>query len=237
MLKKLSKENLGYMLDNRIPGERLVLSEYIIENMDLSGWKLQNIDFSRGNLYNVDFTNANMSNIKAENTSFAGSILRGALFTNAILVSSDFRNCDLTGADFSGANLFAAALYHADLTDIRADERTQFLRPFCPETGAFIGWKVCFNRRIVQLLIPRDAARVSGTTTEVRCNKAKVLSIRSEDFQETFTEAFSYVDSNFIYRTGQMVYAENFEPQRFVESAGGIHLWLNRQEAIDYLGM
>lgn len=95
---------------------------------------------------------------------------------------------------------------------------------------------LCFNRRIVQLLVPEDARRVSGTTNEVRVDKAKVLTIKSVDYRESYEEAQSYVDENFMYRKGEMVYAENFVAESFIESGGGIHVWMTREEAIDYLG-
>ncbi len=71
---------------------------------------------------------------------------------------------------------------------------------------------------------------------DIRCEKAKVLTIDSIDGKENYTEAHSYVDENFYYRVGQMVYARNFNPDRFVDSGGGIHVWLSREEAIAYLG-
>ena len=46
----------------------------------------------------------------------------------------------------------------------------------------------------------------------------------------------AYVDENFVYRAGEMVYAKNFNPDRFVDSGGGIHVWMTREEAIAYLG-
>ena len=115
------------------------------------------------------------------------------------------------------------------------DETTKNYHMRCPEIGAFIGWKVCYGRKIVQLLIPADARRIQGTTPEIKCEKAKVLSIRSVDFKESFEEAHSYVDENFIYRRGQMVYAVGFTGNRFEESGGGIHVWLDRDAAIAYL--
>jgi hypothetical protein len=49
-------------------------------------------------------------------------------------------------------------------------------------------------------------------------------------------DAHAYVDENFVYRAGEMVYAKNFNPDRFVDSGGGIHVWMTQEEAIDYLG-
>lgn len=164
------------------------------------------------------------------------SLLEDMDLSGAYLHSADLRGCDMTGADIRGADMFASALEHADLTDVKTDDKTKYFHLYCPEKGPFIGWKVCFGRRIVQLLVPEDARRISGTTNEVKCDKAKVLTIKSVDYRESYKEAHSYVDENFVYRAGEMVCAENFNPDRFLDSAGGIHIWLTREEAIAYLG-
>lgn len=236
MLHRLQKEELKKILDNRVIAEQLDLHESLIENMDLTGWDLHNINFNKSDFRSVKLDGANMAYIKADNAFFGGSSLCGTNLRGAFLHSADFRYCNLSNADLRGADIFAAALHEADLTDIKVDDNTKFYHLYCPETDAFIGWKVCYGRKIVQLLIPEDAVRISGTTNEVKCDKAKVLSIKSVDYKESYREAHSYVDENFKYRVGEMVYAENFNPNRFAESGGGIHVWLTREEAIAYLG-
>ena len=236
MLHKLQKEELKKILDNRVIAEQLDLHESLIENMDLSGWDLHNINFNKSDFRCVNLDGANMAYIKADNAFFGGSSLCRTNLKGAFLHSADFRYCNLSEADLRGADIFAAALHEADLTNIRVDDNTKFYHLYCPKKGAFIGWKVCYGRKIVELLVPEDAARISGTTNEVKCDKAKVLSIKSIDYKENYSEAHSYVDENFKYRVGEMVYAENFNPHRFAESGGGIHIWLTREEAIAYLG-
>jgi len=236
MLQKLTREELADIISRRTPGEQLDLQETLLENMDLSGWDLHNINLNKSDIRNVNLDKANMAYLKADNAFFGGSTFRGTNLAGAYLHSADLRGCDLTGADIRGADLFASALERADLTDIKTDGETKYYHLYCPEKGPFIGWKVCFGRRIVQLLVPEDARRISGTTNEVKCDKAKVLTIKSVDYRESYNEAHSYVDEDFVYRTGEMVYADNFNPDRFLDSAGGIHIWLTREEAIAYLG-
>lgn len=236
MLKQLSKQELKEIIQRRTVGEQLNLKESLIKDMDLSGWDLHNINFNKSDFCNVILDGANMTYVKAENAFFGGCSLRKVNFTGACLRSADLRGCDMSGADISGADMFASALERADMTELKTDEHTRFFHLFCPKEGPFIGWKVCFGRRIVQLLVPEDARRISGTTNEVKCDKAKVLTIKSVDYRENYREAHSYVDENFIYRTGEMIYAENYNPDRFVDSGGGIHIWLTREEAIAYLG-
>ena len=245
-MRKISEEELKSMLESRVAGETLDLNQCSFENMDLGGWNLQNINFDDCDFKGITFDGAELSGITARNALFGELILpdgsqkktslSGCNLQNAILESADFRGCDLRDADIRGADVYSAAFYQADLTGIQADETTKHFWMSCPEKGAFLGWKVCYGRRIVLLLIPEDARRVSGTREEIRSEKAKVLTIDSIDGKENYTEAHSYVDENFYYRVGQMAYAENFNPDRFVDSGGGIHVWLSREEAIAYLG-
>ncbi len=233
---KRTAEDLKLLLENRAEGERLFLPETLICDEDLFGWDLHNIDFRDSDFRNVKLDRADLSDVNAENVFFGGCTLHGTNLRGANLAATDLRGCDLSEADISGANMYASALWKADLTDIKSNENTKFFHSYAPETGPFIGWKVCYGRRIVQLLIPADARRISGTLNEVKCDKAKVLTIKSVDFKERYTEAHSYVDENFVYRVGEMIYDSKFNPNRFAESGGGIHVWLTREEAIAYLG-
>ena len=235
-MRRIDATELKELLSKRDAGEKLVLENCLLEDMDLSGWDLHGINFDGSDFRNVKLDGANMSGITAVNAFFNGSTLEGTDLRNADLSSADFRGCNLRGADIRGAEMFASALYRADQTGIVADVHTKNYHMRCPETGAFIGWKVCFGRRIVQLLIPADARRIQGTTPEIKCEKAKVLTIKSADFKEQYEEAHSYVDENFVYRRGEMVYAVGFTGNRFEESGGGIHVWLDREAAIKYLG-
>lgn len=236
MLKKIQLEELNGLLFRRDAGEKIELNDCLFDGLDLSGYDLHGISFDRTDFRNVNLNKANMSGCTALNAFFGGSTLHKTNLTNADLSSADFRGCDLSEADIRGAEMYCSALYRADLSDLITDETTKHFHMRCPETGPFIGWKVCYGRRIVQLLIPADAKRIQGTWDEIKCEKAKVLTIKSADFKINYDEAHSYVDENFIYKRGEMVYAVGFTGNRFEESGGGIHVWLERDAAIKYLG-
>lgn len=236
MLRRIEADELSQIISARKEGDTLDLSNCLFEQLDLSGRDLHGICFDKSDFREVNLDNADLSGCSASNAFFQGSSLKDVKLTDAFLHSADFRYCNLSGADISGADIFAAALHGADLNGVTADERTKYYYPRCPMEGAFIGWKVCFGRRIVQLLVPKDALRLQGTTYEIRVDKAKVLSIRTEDYSQSFTEAHSYVDENFWYRTGEWVEADRFDMDRFTESGGGIHIWMDRESAIAYLG-
>lgn len=183
---------------------------------------------------NVVFDGADLTGSSIMNAGLDGCSLRKVIFENANLYGACMRGCDMTGCNIKGANLFAAVLEHAVLDDIVSDENTQWFRMHCPETGPILGYKKCVNDRLVQLLIPADAKRTSATLPSCRCNKAKVLTIKSFDSTEEFDEAWSLVDENFVYRKGQWVEVKDFNEDRWMDSTTGIHFWMTREEAIGY---
>ena len=143
---------------------------------------------------------------------------------------------DFCEANLCGANLYEANLYGADLHGADLHKAKNLICPItCPEEGSFIGFKKVRNDCIVKLEIPEDALRCSATGRKCGCSKAKVLSITNIDGMEAnVTEAFSKYDSSFVYRVGEIVSVDNFEPNRWKECAPGIHFFITRQEAVDY---
>ena len=148
--------------------------------------------------------------------------------------TASFRYCDMIKCNIEGADLYGAVLEYAKLDGIHSNENTKWFRLRCPEIGAFLGYKKCINDCMVQLLIPSDAKRSSATLPSCRCNKAKVLTIKSFDFKENYEEAWSLVDENFIYRKGEWVEVKNFNEDRWMDSTTGIHFWMSREEAQSY---
>lgn len=234
MMKKISKQEFLEILNRRKAGERLSFREYEFETMDLSGMDLSNIDFVLSSLQHVKLRNVNLENSSLENSLFDGTDLHGANLKNANMKMGAFRSCDLGECNICGADLYASVLENANLEGIISDEDTKWFRLRCPEEGAFLGYKKCVNDRLVQLLIPADAKRSSSTMRCCRCDKAKVLTIKSFDYEQEFDEAWSLVNEDFVYRKGQWVEAGNYNPDRWFDSTGGIHFWLTREEAKAY---
>ena len=230
----LTAETLREKLKERKEGELLNLRDMELSDADLSGWDLSWVDFSLTSFHRVSFDHADMHSCAVENALFDDCSFRGTNFRQADLKGAAMRYDDLSGADISGADLFSAVLEHANLTGVISDENTKFFHLYCPEKGAFLGYKKCFNNRLVQLLIPADAKRTSATMNSCRCSKAKVLSIKSFDYKEEYDEAWSLVDENFVYRKGQWVEVPDFNEDRWMDSTTGIHFWLTREEAKAY---
>ncbi len=233
-MNQITPEELQILLKQRKKTEMFCPGEIKMENVDLRGWDLSYVDFSLCIFKNVCFDGADMSHGSVKNALFDHCSLRGVNFEKSNLQSAAMRFNDLTGANIKGANLFAAVLEHAKLDDIEYDDETRFFELYCPKEGAFLGYKKCFNNRLVQLLIPADAKRTSATMNSCRCSKAKVLTIKSFDYKEQYEEAWSLVDENFVYRKGQWVEVLDFNEDRWQDSTTGIHFWMTREEALAY---
>ena len=221
-------------MEGRKDHEGISFREMLFKDMDLSGWDLSGIDFTLSSFRNVDLSGADLSRSTVENVLLDGCSVKGAVFRDADMKTASMRCCDMTGCDIRGADLFGAVLEHAKLDGIISDEETRWFRMHCPKEGAILGYKKCVNDRLVQLLIPADAKRTSATLPSCRCSKAKVLTIKSFDSAEEFDEAWSLVDENFVYHKGEWVEVLDFNEDRWMDSATGIHFWMTREEAIRY---
>ncbi len=233
-MKRISEEELKNRIAARKEGERMSFSSCEFYGMNLTGWRLTDIDFTLSSFQEVRLDGADFSGSSVENALFDGCSMRGVDFRDSCRVTASFRYCDMRECDIRGANLFGAVLEYARLEEIISDESTKWFRLHCPEKGAFLAYKKCVNDRLVQLLVPADAKRTSATRPSCRCNRAKVLTIKSFDYKENFDEAWSLVDDNFVYRKGQWVEVKDFNEDRWQDSTTGIHFWLTREEAKGY---
>ena len=162
--------------------------------------------------------------------------LRNANLRGVNLRYANLRNADLCGANLRYADLRNADLRNADLrnANLRNAENVPFIPYACPDFGKFIGYKKA-SGYIVELELPEDAKRLSGTTRKCRCNKAKVLRILNYNKEILdIIEVRSDYDSNFVYKVGEIVSVDNFNEDRFDECSTGIHFFINFQEAVDY---
>ena len=166
-----------------------------------------------------------------------GANLSGANLSEASLYGANLSEADLSEANLSGANLCGANLSEASLYGANLSAAMNVNAPLmCPEKGSFIGFKKVRGNYIVELEILADAMRSSATGRKCRCSKAKVVSITNPDGTNAeVTSATSGWDSNFIYSVGEVVEVKDFDTNRWNECAPGIHFFITRQEAIDYI--
>ena len=189
---------------------------------DCDGWREMRADLSGANLSGANLYGANLS---------------GANLSGADLSGADLSGADLSGANLSGADLYGANLYGADLSgaDLSGAENVPFIPMACPDTGSFIAFKKASDH-IVVLEIPADARRLSATGRKCRCDKANVLRIEEMDGTASGRIVVaSDRDSSFVYKVGEMVSVPDFCEDRWQECSAGIHFFINRQEAVNYV--
>ncbi len=246
-------------VNGELGGERADLSGADIRSADFSNADLRDANFKCSDLRGVNFSNANLRGADLRYTllmsaDFSNTDLSGASLVYGYLMNANLSNADLSNADLREANLLCAHLNNADFSN--ADLRGAYIMnaniwsvmnipsiPMaCPDFGSFIGWKKALsdlapNRKvIVKLEIPEDAKRSSSTGRKCRCDKAKVLEIQHLDENEKcdITEAYAQRKNDFKYTVGETVSVDDFEEDRFIECAPGIHFFINREEAVRY---
>lgn len=213
-----------------------------LDNADLSCANFENSDLSYANLYNANLTKANLNwaslwsaNMEYANLNFSNlknaylryANLRGADLKNAYLKNADLRNTNLKGVEFNYSNLANAFLDGAkgNLIEYRKGKIL---------TEDIIGYKVCDkaelpkNKVIVTLKIPRGAIVFSINGYKCRTNRAKVIAIEGTDrAYSTFNNMSYYIGDEFnIY---------DFNCEYNAECANGIHFFMTREEAFNYL--
>ena len=191
-------------------------------------------DLSGANLYGADLYGANLRGADLYGADLSGADLSGADLYGADLRGADLRGANLYGADLSGANLYGADLRGANLYGANLNQKTEIrLCITCPDTGSFIAWKSA-GGYIVKLEIPEDAKRSSATSRKCRCDKARVLEIQNRDGSKAdVIEVES--DRGGIYRIGEMVYPDEWDDNRWNECSNGIHFFVTRMEAEDWM--
>ncbi len=238
----LSVANLSgaNLIEADLSGANLSGANLIVANLseaNLSGADLSVANLSGANLIGADLYVANLSgaNLIVANLSEAN-------LSEANLIGADLSGADLSVADLSEANLIGADLYGADLIGARIEEsvKSKIHKLVCPECGSFIGWKkahdLCGHYIIVKLQILEDAKRSSAYGRKCRCDKAKVLELQILDGgHSNYPYAVSIRDHSFKYIPGEIVSVDNFDEDRWNECSTGIHFFITRQEAVDYV--
>ena len=191
---------------------------------DCEGWEGMRADLSGANLSCADLSGANLS---------------GADLRNADLSSADLRNADLSCADLSGADLSGADLSCADLSGANLRNANlscaKGITMACPSDGAFTAWKKLNNGAIAKLLIPENAKRCSATGRKCRCDKAVVIAIYDKDGNAIESMSSTWM-SDFIYKVGEYIVPDSFDDDRWNECSHGIHFFITRTEAEEYIG-
>ena len=185
------------------------------------------------NLYGANLNGADLSGADLIGANLIRADLRGATLSGAYLIRADLRGANLIRANLRGAYLTGADLNGADL---RGAMNAPYVPMACPDEGEYTAYKKARGDYIVVLHIPSYAKRSSASGRKCRCDKANVIRIENLDgSMADVSTVYSTYDDSFGYTVGETVTVENFDDNRWNECAPGIHHFMNRQEAIDYV--
>lgn len=194
-------------------------------------------------------------NVRFENCDLSRTRFRACIFINCT-----FADCDISKAHFSssssnvGSEFIKCDLYGIRLPElfipyaITDSKNVPYIPMVCPDEGEFVGykkaWAIDDGLRypvLITLRIPADARRSSGFGRKCRCDKATVVKmewvnpILHVHSNPTVSIARSVFDKTFVYTEGKEVEPrKGFCEDRWDACSGGIHFFMNKQEAIDY---
>jgi hypothetical protein len=201
---------------------------------DLGRANLRGADLGRANLRGADLSDANLSG-----ANLSGADLSGADLSGAVLRSADLSRADLSRADLSGADLSRADLSRADLSGAKnIPDYVRAVTCILPD-GPIIGWKKCNDGVIVKMQIPAKAKRSNATGRKCRAEYVKVLALydcSSETELAADTVAVTSAHGPTTeYRKGHIVKPDSFDEDRWKECSHGVHFFISRLEAEEYV--
>lgn len=179
-------------------------------------------------------------------------IFRGVDFSEIHVVSNVFTCCRFEECIFTESTLYVfdgctfinckfSGTFKANLFDCNFDTHIPYVPMTCPVEGDIIGWKVCHGQNnrtpyLVKLHIPDGAKRMSGFgSRKCRCERALVLDILHIDGTPAKeTTVVSHYNKTFIYAKGDWVHPYFYDNDRRFICSGGIHFFMEQQEAINY---
>ena len=192
----------------------------------------------------ADLRGVEMSGVDLSFANMKGVNMRGAKMIGVNMSEADMSEADMSGAkmiqvDMRGANLIGTKMRGVDAigVDMRGANMRGAVCPMCcPEKGEFTGFKKVPGDYIVELRITESAKRSSAITRKCRCSEAVVVNITDLYGKEVEEKTvFSTYDPGFSYTVGETVSVDNFDENRWNECAPGIHFFITRKEAVDYI--
>lgn len=124
-------------------------------------------------------------------------------------------------ADLSGADLRSADLSGADLPDFQ----------LCPQEDSFTAYKKVAGIIVLKLSI---LGKRTSSLVGRKCRTQKALVLSASNDAPKGAEFRSTHDPKFIYRVGEEVSVDNYNPDVRVECTTGIHFFMTKEEAEKY---
>ena len=223
---------------------------------------LTDIKFTNVKFKYVEFGLSSFTDCKFDRCEFYYCNLYNKFFTSCTLNATEFNFCDLNSSvickcSMTDVSFICSTLYSSMFDNVEAKD-VQFYTcemdncmsvnsnvvfpQHVPSSGSFIAWKKALIKEfyeskeiIIKLNIPEDAKRCSANH-KCRANKVEVLGFETLDGEKLpdTTIAHSFWDSLFKYHTGT-IEVSNFNDNPQVECGGGIHFFLHRDDAVNYV--
>jgi hypothetical protein len=146
---------------------------------------------------------------------------------------ADLRGANLRGANLWGANLRGANLWEADLRGAKNIEMANAITCILPE-GEFFGYKKCVEG-VAKILIPMAAKRSNATGRKCRAEWAIDVQHFDKDGKDTQEDFHSTYNSSFVYKVGDEIHPDSFDDCRWNECSNGVHFFITRWEAENYI--
>ena len=221
--------------------------------------------FNNARLYGATFSGCKLESAKFEEAYLRTSIFQSCTmkctsFDNATVDNMVINDSVFEYTSFLFTHGYDSTVFHNCIKcSANIVNNSTYYPLACPSDGAFIGWKTVVLRddaghivtkgpryALVKLEIPEDAKRSSAdsTTMKCRCDKAKVLDITVIDTGEHIKDITNVrvVDTypspsiqKTVYKVGEMVCSDSFDDNRWQECTNGIHFFINKQDAINYV--
>ena len=210
-----------------------------LSGSDLRGSNLSGSNLSGSNLSDSNLHGSNLSGSNLHGSNLRGSNLSGSDLRGSNLHGSNLHGSNLSGSNLSGSNLSGSNLSGSDLSGLK-DETNTIWPTFwsIPEVGTFQAFKaVRINGKngIAQIEIPAEAQRTSSLIgRKCRAEFAKVISITDSSWNPVDEARSIYAHDSFVYRVGEIVRPDKYDPDFHVECSHGIHFYITRQEALDH---
>ena len=186
-----------------------------LSGANLSGASLRGADLSGAYLRSADLSGAYLRSANLSGADLSGAYLRGANLRSADLRGADLRSANLRSADLSGAHLSGAHLGGA---------RGLFYQ--IPQEGELIVWKAVAGG-VCKLRVPPEAKR-TATPIGRKCRAEWVEVLEAPE------NGKGLHDSSVIYRPGEVVRPDQYDPDPRVECTHGIHFFQTKEEALAY---
>ena len=196
-----------------------------LNGASLNGANLDGASLYGASLYGASLNGANLNRASLNRANLDGASLYGASLNGASLYGASLNRANLNRANLNRASLYGANLDGASLN--RASlENVKGLAYQIPQEGELIVWKAV-KGGVCKLRVPPEAKR-TATPIGRKCRAEWVEVLDAPE------DGRGLHDSSVIYRAGEIVRPDKYDPDPRLECTHGIHFFQTKEEAEAY---